>query len=165
MKIIFALILLFKISLSYSQIDSIARKKLIDKSLLSENDNKELKFINTFELDSSQVKIWKYKSKIKSEVYFPNSGTELSVTLYSENNQLYLVRVIEESLKSKEMEEAYKITELYFKNDDLIDELVMFGVPVCMYQNDFNEFFGYSKTITIKFLTEFVFKIHKRVMD
>ncbi|NRD23495.1 hypothetical protein HNV10_09610 [Winogradskyella litoriviva] len=59
MKIIFALLLLFNLSLSYSQIDSIARKKLIDKALLSENDNEELKFINTFELDSSLVKIHK----------------------------------------------------------------------------------------------------------
>lgn len=160
MKIICALLLIFNTILSYSQIDSIARKKLIDKSLISENDNEELKFINTFDLDSSQVKIWKYKSRIKSEVYFPKSDTELLISLYYDNNEPYLVRIIEESVKSKEIEEAYKITELYYKKGDIIDEIVMFGVPICMWADDFNEYFGYSKTITTEILSELINKVY-----
>ncbi|WP_299109656.1 hypothetical protein [uncultured Winogradskyella sp.] len=165
MKTIFTLLLLINTVVSYSQMDSIAMKKLIDKSFVSDEDTNELNFINKFELDSSEVKIWKYKTRITSEVFLPKSGTELSITLYSDNDSIYLIRIIEKSSGKNKMEEAFKETELFYNNDELIEESVVFGMPACLWQDHINDFFEYNKNLTIEVLSQLAFRICKIAKD
>ena len=162
MKIKLFIILLMLIAFNgYAQLDSLEIQKIRDKVWVEDKKSKKVKTITTYQLDTLLVDSEVYSNKIQSSVKLPVSKGTLRIDSYFDEEGLYFVSVKEESSKTKDFDEIYKMTEIYFLENKIVDVRVLYGIPICMgVPLDLEEYFDFNPNLDKSVLEDLILKIN-----
>jgi len=145
----------------YSQSDSLKLHGIQIKSHeidngLSKPISKKIILIDTIKVTTEE---YKWKLKVISE--FKNSGSQLLIEFYYDQDSLILIRFTELSKEFNYGINANKITEFYYENDNFIEEqisiqisnpIIGVGIPK---PSKWNEIYGYNPRFTFDFLQSY----------
>jgi len=163
MKSFWTITFFFSFSILFAQPAESDLRKIDIYAYNLENSNLQLDSLSVI-FDSISVKTNIYEQKLLTVSHFTNSNTDLTINYYFEDKKLILVRVNEQSPKSKDL---YNYSSFYISDNKIISKKYYHNINTGMLipsdDKEFYELYGYNKTFNSDFLEKYIFDLLDKI--